>query len=132
MAFQAHMIDTWRRGPVLLSADDPRRIEISRLARNRRRRVNKSTPARPARWFPDKVRNPDDSGNFFTDEGAWELIARQTENGHRVEIIELEKPKGKTGYVMKIRLESSVPALYVKLELHRGWLLGRSFHLSDR
>lgn len=76
--------------------------------------------------------DPDHGNNPFTNHGAWELVASKIENGHQVEIIELEKPKGKTGYVMKIRLESSVPALYVKLELHRGWLLGRSFHLSDR
>ena len=125
------MIDTWR-GPVLLSDDDPRRIEISRLAKNRRRRAAKSTPARPSRWHPLDVRNPDDGNNTFTDDGAWDLIACKIKGGHPVEIIELEKPKGRTGYVMKIPLESSAPPLYVKLELHRGWILGRSFHYSDR
>lgn len=126
------MIDAWRRGPVLLSDDDPRRIELSRLARNRRRRVAKSTPARPSQWHPLDVRKPDNDNNAFTDESAWDLIACQIESGHRVEIIELDKPKGRTGYVMKIQLESSAPPLYVKLELHRGWILGRSFHYSDR
>ena len=47
--------------------------------------------------------------------------------------MELQKPKGATGYVMQIRLDSSPsPLLYVKLELHRGWIIGRSFHYSDR
>lgn len=78
------------------------------------------------------MRNPDDGNNQFTDDGAWELIASKLESGHRVETVELKKPKGKTGYVMKIRLESSTRPLYVKLELHRGWILGRSFHYSER
>ena len=125
------MIQKWLRRPKLLQDDDPRRNELLRLARSRHRSI-KSTPERPARWRPRQVPDPDHGNNPFTIHGAWELVASKIENGHRVEIIELDKPKGKTGYVMKIRLESSVPPLYVKLELHRGRLLGRSFHLSDR
>lgn len=78
------------------------------------------------------MRNPDDGNNGFTNDGAWELIASKLEGGHRIEIVELQKPKGKTGYVLKIQLESSTPPLYVKLELHRGRILGRSFHYSER
>lgn len=78
------------------------------------------------------MRNPDDGNNEFTDDSAWELIASKLDSGHQVETVELKKPKGKTGYVMKIQLESSPRPLYVKLELHRGWILGRSFHYSER
>ena len=79
------------------------------------------------------MQNPDDSDNEFTNDGAWELVASKLESGQAVEIMPLEKPQGATGYVLKIRLDSSTrPPLYVKLELHRGWIHGRSFHYSDR
>ena len=78
------------------------------------------------------MHNPDDGNSEFTNDGAWELIASQLESGHRVETMALDKPKGATGYVMKIRLDTSHPQLYVKVELYRGWILGRSFHYSDR
>ena len=78
------------------------------------------------------MQNPDDGDNAFTNHAAWELVASRLESGHRVEILELEKPKGTAGYVMKLRLHPSPrPLLYVKLELHRGWILGRSFHYSE-
>ena len=92
----------------------------------------KSTPARPSRWQPASVQNPDDGNNEFTDDGAWNLVVSKIESGHQVAIMTLDKPKGATGYVMKIRLDTSRPQLYVKLELYRGWILGRSFHYSDR
>ena len=108
-----HMIDAWFRPPKILNEDDPRRFELTRLARDRRRRVAKSTTTRPARWQPASVHNPDDGNSEFTNDGAWELIASQLESGHRVEIMALDKPKGATGYVMKIRLDNSHPQLYV-------------------
>ena len=107
------MIDAWFRPPKILNEDDPRRFELTRLARDRRRRVAKSTTTRPARWQPASVHNPDDGNSEFTNDGAWELIASQLESGHRVEIMALDKPKGATGYVMKIRLDNSHPELYV-------------------
>ncbi len=78
------------------------------------------------------MQNPSDGNAAFTNDGAWELVAIRLESGHEVEIIELKKPRGAKGYVMKIHLESSRPLLYVKLELHRGWIHGRSFHYSER
>ena len=79
------------------------------------------------------MQNPDAGDTEFTNDGAWELVASKLESGHPVEIMPLVKPKGATGYVLKIRLDSSTrPALYVKLELQRGWIHGRSFHYSDR
>ncbi len=126
------MIAAWFRSREFLKEDDPRRAELVRLAKTGRR-LTKSTPARPTRWQPQYVENPDDGNNGFTNDGAWELIASKLASGHRVEIMALEKPKGATGYVLKIQLGSSMrPRLYVKLELHRGWILGRSFHDSER
>ena len=66
----------------------------------------------------------------FTDSGAWDLIASRLEDGHEVDVITLDIPRGATGYVMKIDLEPSVPRLYVKLQLHAGRIFGRSFHYS--
>ena len=77
---------------------------------------------RPTDWRPGQVRNP----------AAWELIASRLEEDHPVEIVELRKPAGATGYVMKIDIEPGRPRLYVKLQLGSGKIIGRSFHYSDR
>ena len=58
------------------------------------------------------------------------MIATRLEDGHDVEVITLDNPRGKLGYVMKIELEPAVPGLYVKLQLHAGRIFGRSFHYS--
>ncbi len=104
-----------------------------RLATTERLRHIGRSPNRPSRWQPEHVQNPDDDNRGFTDAGAWQLVASKLECGHRVEIVPLRRPAGATGYVMKLRLDSSNhPVLYVKLELHRGYVFGRSFHYSDR
>ena len=56
----------------------------------------------------------------FTDSGAWDLVASRLEDGHDVDVITLNIPRGATGYVMKIDLEPSVPRLYVKLHCTQG------------
>ena len=87
----------------------------------------------PTDWRPRQVRNP--SGildTHFTDAAAWEFIASKLEDGHPVDIVELRKPAGGTGYVMKIDIEPDQPQLYVKLQLGAGKIIGRSFHYSDR
>lgn len=66
----------------------------------------------------------------FTRATAWDLIASALESGHDVETIELRKPPGAKGYVMRIDLEPGKPQLYVKLELGSGKIIGRSFHYS--
>lgn len=52
--------------------------------------------------------------------------------GHDVDVVELRKPPGAKGYVMKIDLGRDVPPLYVKLQLRRRQVVGRSFHYSER
>lgn len=127
------MIAAWFRWPQFLAENDPRRAELVRLANTERLRHIGRSPSRPSRWKPEHVRNPDDDDRGFTGPGAWQLVASELERGHRVEIVPLRRPEGATGYVMKIRLGSSNrPALYVKLELCRGHVFGRSFHYSDR
>ena len=88
---------------------------------------------RPTDWRPGQVRNPNGIlDTHFTDAAAWEFIASRLEDGHPVEIVELRKPAGATGYVMKIDIEPGRPQLYVKLQLGSGKIIGRSFHYSDR
>ncbi len=114
-----------------MSISDERRNELVRLIQTPGRHGTKFTSERPTDWEPMRVRDP--SGGlfgYFTDEGAWELIAKKLEAGHCVEQITLDKPPGKTAYVLVIPLVDDEPLLYVKLEIVRGSVLGRSFHYS--
>lgn len=87
-----------------------------------------------ARWNPGNVNNPQDRylGGVFTRETAWNLIAEKLREGHEVETMVLDHPRGATGYVLKIRVEADAPRVYVKLELlkKRRKVVGRSFHYS--
>ena len=88
---------------------------------------------RPTDWRPGQVRNPDGVlDSHFRDATAWELIVAPLEDGHPIETVELHKPRGATGYVMKIDFELGRPLLYVKLQLGSGRIIGRSFHCSER
>ena len=68
---------------------------------------------------------------YFTDSTAWELIAERLDAGEQVDVIELTKPRGARGYVMRIDLGSDLPELYIKLQLGPGRIFGRSFHYSQ-
>ena len=89
---------------------------------------------RRARWKPGNVNNPQDRylGGVFTEETAWSLIAETLRGEHEVETMVLDHPPGAIGYVLKIRVETNMPRVYVKLELprNRRKVLGRSFHYS--
>ena len=87
----------------------------------------------PTDWRPGQVRNPNGMlDTYFTEATAWEFIASKLEGDHPVEVIELRKPAGAKGYVMKIDIEPRQPRLYVKLQLGSGKVIGRSFHYSKR
>ena len=108
------------------------RRQLALLARSDRTRTSAFSPHEPTDWRPNEVRRP--GGGFspyFTDAGAWELIADELDEGHKIEVVELRKPAGAKGYVMKIDLEPGVPTLYVKLQLRQGQVVGRSFHYSE-
>ena len=108
------------------------RHEIVTLVR-RGARTSEFTTARPTDWRPEQVPNPEGLLlPYFDDRSAWELIASKLESGHDVQTVTLEQPPGKTGYVMRIDLNPGRPLLYVKLELGRGEVIGRSFHESAR
>ena len=119
-----------------MSINTETRRQLALLARRSGSRKTESSARLPTKWQPQQVRDPEASEEslslYFTDGGAWELIAGKLEAGHDVEVVELRKPPGAKGYVMKIRLGPSLPLLYVKLQLVNGKLFGRSFHYSDR
>ena len=112
---------------------DAKRRELATLARRSHARITEFISERPTDWRPGQVRNPNGVlDTHFTDASAWELIASRLEGGHPVEIVELRKPDGATGYVMKVDLEPDRPRLYIKLQLGSGKIIGRSFHYSER
>jgi hypothetical protein len=105
------------------------RLELARLCRSKKR-SSEFSRERPTRWSPGTVKDPDDeSGRCFTPHRAWEYVALQLEAGHTVEVIVLDKPAGKKGYVMKIE-QPDKQILYIKLQLCPPGIFGRSFHYS--
>ena len=112
--------------------DQGTRRQLVALAQRRDTRTSAFSRERPTAWRPTEIRNPDGVlDTHFTDSTAWELIADRLEHGEDVEVIELNKPKGRRGYVMLIDLGPNVPPLYVKLQLGSGQIIGRSFHYSE-
>lgn len=85
----------------------------------------------PCDWRPTEITNPL-SGICFTDITAWGRIAELAEMGHPIEEMQLEQPKGEIGYVISVRLDEKQPALYIKVQLKRGRIFGRSFHYSTK
>lgn len=86
----------------------------------------------PRDWSPHQVRNPTFKGFYFTDAGAWELIADRLEGGHPYEEIILDNPKGALAIVLKIQLAVGEQHVYIKVQVGAGnKAIGRSFHYSD-
>lgn len=104
------------------------RRELIRLCHSARTRRSDFSPTMPTHWAPQDVLNPA-TGEAFTPVGAWEFIVSLLEAGHEIEVIELDKPKGKKGYVMKVQ-GVGVEKIYIKLQLLSGIVMGRSFHIS--
>ena len=83
----------------------------------------------PHRWHANAVLNPE-TGQPFGDVGAWEFIADRLEAGHLFEEAIQDDPPGVMAYVMHVQLAEAV--LYIKLRLGAGFILGRSFHYSEK
>ena len=116
-----------------MSISTETRRQLALLARRPHARKTDFSPELPTEWRPYEVRRPE--GGFFpyfTEGAAWEFIADRLESGHEVEVVTLHKPPNTNGYVMKIELAPDTPMLYVKLQLRRGQVVGRSFHYSNR
>lgn len=104
--------------------------QLAKLGKSLRTRTNQFDPARPTRWAPYEVLTPD-AGEPFTNDGAWAFIVSLLEAREPIETIVLDKPPGKTGYVIIVDGWSG-SKIYIKLQLGSGIVIGRSFHNSNR
>lgn len=111
-----------------MAEPDDLRSRLAKLCRSRRHREAEFSKKRPIRWHPTSVCEPN-STVPFTEAGAWEFIACLIEDGTEIEEIILDKPPGKTGYVM-IAQGNYNEQIYIKLELVGEKVFGRSFHIS--
>lgn len=115
-----------------MNIDAETRRQLAQRARYAGTRTTAFSPDEPTDWRPSTVRRPGGFWPYFTEVAAWELIADKLEEGHEVEEVELRKPRGAKGYVMKIDLAPGLRTLYVKLQLRGRQVVGRSFHDSER
>lgn len=107
---------------------DAIRRDLALLCRRSRARIL----GWPCDWRPRSVVDPRDSDQqVFTEVGAWEFIAELLEGGTAIREIELQTPRGKTGYVILIAGGAQRPDIYIKLQLGSGAVIGRSFHYSE-
>lgn len=96
------------------------------------RNTRERSVSRPSDWGPNRIRNPEANGDYFTEAGAWEFIAAKLEAGHPFEEISLNTPPGAPAMVMKVQLDTGVPLLYIKIQVGvRNKPIGRSFHYSE-
>jgi hypothetical protein len=72
------------------------------------------------------------TGEVFTEDGAWEYVAQSITNGIEIEMIDLDHPPGKNGYVMLLPSHDPRVPIYVKLQFGGDCVIGRSFHYSTR
>ena len=82
-------------------------------------------------WLPGSVRHPDYPGFPFTDRTAWRFIAERLRAGDPLKEVTLTHPPGARAYVLLVKLTSECRMLYIKVELRRGRVIGRSFHYSS-
>jgi hypothetical protein len=108
---------------------DAIRHELAVLAARKESRIVGWSQGLPCDWKPEQVRNPA-TGLYFTPNGAWQYVADLLRGGEPLEEMTLEQPAGKRGYVMRVKLGSGMPELYIKLQLGGGKVIGRSFHYS--
>ena len=70
------------------------------------------------------------TGMPFTDDEVWHFIADRIEEGHEIEVIEMEDKPGTHGFTMLVDVEGHERPLYIKVQLGSGVVIGRSFHWS--
>ena len=97
------------------------------------RRSAKFTKKAPTRWQPENVidprtNRPNRLHPYFTRNSCWEYIEELLDSGHKIEIMNMRKPPGSKGYVMKVQQGRENPELYIKLQIGRDRVIGRSFH----
>ena len=110
--------------------DDSVRKDLIQRARDKNHRQNVTKSAEPCRWYPHRVLHPS-LGIPFTDVSAWNFIADLLSVGHKVSVIEMKKPPGQQGYVLKAPGYTGCPEIYIKVTLSRNFINGRSFHEDE-
>lgn len=127
------MVDLEKRDP----GSDPSpsiRRQIAQLARQKRCRISTWTPEIPTEWRPQTVRDAND--DFFTDAGAWHLVADLVEADQPMRMVPLRNPPGKSAFEMTVRLAPNRPEIYIKVRLGsppgsgKAMIFGYSFHYS--
>ena len=109
--------------------EDLRRRLMTRCGSRGTRLVTFSSHA-PSEWQPRTLRDPRRPEEYFTDDSAWLFIAEHLAEGASVEVVELRKPPGKTGYVLVVPGVPPILKIYIKLQLGSDCVIGRSFHES--
>jgi hypothetical protein len=108
------------------------RRECIQLAKSRHCRRTDWSPQVPCEWKPQTVWNPS-TEMFFTDAGAWDYIIELLESGLQFsEVQNMRKPPGTVGYEVVTKLAPNLPDLYIKIQVYKGRIWGRSFHNSTR
>ena len=92
--------------------------------------VNEWSPDRPTDWRPNDVQHPL-FGDFFSPNECWKFIEDKLSENHPIEVVALKNPPGKKGYVMKVEATPGGRIIYIKPEIGKGRLFGRSFHYSE-
>jgi hypothetical protein len=105
------------------------RCELLRLAKRRNCRSTEFTPATPCDWAPQSVLDPRFE-MYFTPEGAWSYIIELLESGLEFTPVPMTRPPDTIAYETLIDCGPNRPALYIKLQIYKGRVLGRSFHNS--
>lgn len=113
-----------------MAESDDIRKRLTLLCRSSRKRTSIFTKKRPNRWSPTSICRPG-SIDPFTEAGAWEFIATCLEDGVEIEVITLDKPPDKIGYVMLVPCDHG-EKIYIKLEIVGDMVFGRSFHVSEK
>lgn len=84
----------------------------------------------PSRWTPWQVESPE-TGLPFTEPAAWQLIADKLSAGHLVRVVALKTPSGASAFEMLIDRGGPRYPIYVKVQLFKGRVYGRSFHVAE-
>ena len=72
------------------------------------------------------------TGMRFTDDEAWHFIADRIEEGHEIQVIDMDDKPGTHGFVLLVDVEGHDQPLYIKVQLGSGVVIGRSFHWSTK
>jgi hypothetical protein len=123
--------DRYCRECLLTAGWDQVREELLRLARHRGCRSTVWSRSIPCDWSPQTVWDPR-LEMYFTSEGAWSLIIELLESGRQFTAKPMSEPPDTIAYEIVLRLAPSVPELYIKVQVYKGKVLGRSFHNSTR